>query len=366
MTIKQLLAVAAIISISLFAYLSPVLAADSATMEAIRSKQVLDDADLKAIDAFVAGAVGDMLETEDFSSISNTRAIIIANSASTVANQTQYAEQFSKSAQKYISAALQKADTLTPEDRSFRVTTNLLMLIDGLADVHLVGDALKYVDNKNEVIRYWAVHCVTNPEITEKLNNPKAIDTARQVIRRLDEVIPISSPDTLGLIATFAGSIKMPEGESLLLKVADKRIAAYADWSVRDEFIDTKILQVLGDVMVSSSAGKEVVGKRFGQLLSYVYQRYVKGGDYLADYQKEQLVSVLVDTEKNSISKIIGKPRFGIKKAIEAGDNNALRQEINNLLGDETKAGEFGINYGKDAGGNVITHPLVLGPPPAQ
>ena len=198
------------------------------------------------------------------------------------------------------------------------------MLTDALADVRLADVALKYADSKNEVIQYWAVHCVTNPEITEKLNSPKAIDNARQVIRRLDEITATSSPDTLGLIASFAGSIKIAEGESLLLKVADRRIASYADWSVEQELVDGKILRILSDKMISSSASKEAVGKRFGQLLSYVFQRYIKGADILYADQKEQLVSVLVDTEQSCLSKISGKPRFDIKKAIESGDSERL------------------------------------------
>jgi hypothetical protein len=364
MTMKSLSLVLGIISVFCF-FPSFVNAADSLSMETVRGKAVLDDTDLKTIDNFVAGAVGEMLATEDFSSISNTRAIIVANSASTQPNQTQFAEQFSKSAQKYISAALQKAESLTPPEKSFRIMTNLLMLTDALTDVRLAEVALKYVDSKNEVIRYWAVHCVTNPEITEKLNSPKAIDTARQVIRRLDEIIATSSPDTLGLIASFAGSIKISEGDALLLKIADRRIASYADWSVEQELMDGVVLRALGDKMVSSIAGREAIGKRFGQLFSYVLQRYIKGADVLTDVQKEQLVSVLVETEKSTLSKILGKPRFGIKKAIESGDTNALQQEHNSVLGDVTKAGELNIDYGKDAGGASITHPLVLAAPPA-
>jgi hypothetical protein len=341
-------------------------AIDTLAIEAVRNKQVLDDTDFKTIDDFVVKAVAEILITEDFSSISNTRAIIVANSVSTQPNQTQFAEQFSKSAQKHISAALLKAESLTPADKSFKLVTNLLMLTDALADVRLADLALKYVDSKNEVIRYWAVHCVTNPEITEKLNSPKAIDNTRQVIRRLDEIVATSSPDTLGLIASFAGSIKISEGESLLLKVADRRIASYADWTVEQELMDGRILQMLGDKMVSSSSGKEAAGKRFGQLLSYVFQRYIKGTDVLDAAQKGQLVSVLVDTEQSCLNKITGKTRFGIKKAIESGDINALQQEHNNLLGDETKAGELNLNYGKDASGTLITHPLVLASPPAQ
>ena len=365
MTMKSLSLVVAIIS-GFFVFLASAEAVDSLAIEAVRGKSVLDDADFKTIDDFVAKAVGEMLATEDFSSISNARAIIVANSASTQPNQTQFAEQFSKSAQKYISAALQQAEGMTPADRSFRLVTNLLMLTDALADVRLAEVALKYVDSKNEAIRYCAVHCVANSGIIEKLNSPKAIDTARQVARRLDEIVATSGPETLGLIASFAGSIKISEGEPLLLKVADRRIASYADWSVERELLDSDILRILGDKMASSGASKGSIGRRFGQLFSYVLQRYIKGADVLTDVQKEQLVSVLVETEKSCLSKITGKPRFGIKKAIESGDINALQQEHNNLLGDGTKAGDLNIDYGKDAGGAIITHPLALAAPPAQ
>ncbi|MGA2071661.1 MAG: hypothetical protein ABSG97_09960 [Sedimentisphaerales bacterium] len=364
MTIKSLSLVVAIIS-GFFVFLVSAKAVDTLAIEAVRGKSVLDDADLKTIDDFVAKAVGDLLATQDFSSISNARAVIVANSVSSQQNQTQFAEQFSKSAQKYISAGLQQAEGMTPADRSFRIVTNLLMLADALADVRVAEAALKYVDSKNEGIRYWAVHCLTNPGITEKLNSPKAIDTARQVVRRLDEIVATSSPDTLGLIASFAGSIKISEGEALLLKVADRRITSYADWSVERELLDGDILRILGDKMASSSASKESVGRRFGQLFSYVLQRYIRSADVLTDTQKEQLASVLVETEKTSLSKILGKPRYGIKKAIESGDINALQQEYNNLFGDGTKAGELNIDYGKDAGGAPITHPLLLASPSA-
>jgi hypothetical protein len=364
MTMKSLL-LTGIISVFCVLYSLPAFAIDVSSIEAIRNKQVLDDTDLKAIDDFVVRAVAEILITEDFSSISTTRGIIVANSTSTQPNQTQYAEQFSKSAQKHIYTALLKAESITPADKGFKLMTNLLMLTDALADVRLTDVALKYVDSKNDVIRYWAVHSVTNPEITERLNSPKAIDNARLVIKRLDEIVPTSNSDVLGLIASFAGSSKIAEGGSLLLKVADRRIASYADWTVDRELLDGAILRMLCDKMVSDSAAKDAVSKRFGQLLSYVFQRYIKGSDYLYADQKEQLVSVLVDTEQSCLSKITGKPRFDIKRAIEAGDNLALQKEHDKLLGNETKAGELNLNYGKDAGGTVLTHPLVLASPPA-
>jgi hypothetical protein len=362
---KSLSLLVAILS-GFFVFLASAKAVDSLAIDAVRSKSVLDDTDLRTIDDFVAKAVGEMLATQDFSSISKTRAIIVANSASTQPNQTQFAEQFSKSAQKHISAALSQAESLTPADRSFRLVTNLLMLTDDLADVRLTEVAFKYVDSKNEAIRYLAVCCLTNSGIIEKLNSPKAIDTTRQVVRRLDEIVATSSPDTMGLIASFAGSIKISEGDALLLKVADRRIASYADWSVEREFLDGDILRMLGDKMASAGAGKEPIGRRFGQLFSYVLQRYIKGVEILDAAQKEQLASVLVETEKSCLSKILGKPRFGIKKAIESGDINALQREYNSIFGDGTKTGELNIDYGKDAGGVSVTHPLALASPPAE
>jgi GTP cyclohydrolase III len=152
----------------------------------------------------------------------------------------------------------------------------------------------------------------------------------------------------------------MTEGESLLLKVADRRIASYANWTVERELTDAKILQILSDKMVSSVASKEAIGKRFGQLFSYVFQRYIKGAEALGADQKEQIVSVLVDTEQLCVSKITGKPRFEIKRALESGDINALRKEHNNLLGDETKAGELNLTYGNASDGSPLKSPLLL------
>ena len=88
MTMKSLSFVVGIISV-FCVFSESVRAVDSLAIEAVRAKSVLNDADFNVIDSFVAKAVAEILITEDFSSISNTRAIIVANSASTQPNQTQ-------------------------------------------------------------------------------------------------------------------------------------------------------------------------------------------------------------------------------------------------------------------------------------
>ncbi|MGA2092936.1 MAG: hypothetical protein ABSH16_05960, partial [Sedimentisphaerales bacterium] len=282
--------------------------------------------------------------------------------------QVQFAQQFSDSAKKYIAADLEKAEGLNPPERRFRVTINLLMLVDGLADPHLAEIPLKYVDYNKPAVSYWAVHCLTSPEIVTKLNSAKDSEVTRQISRRLEAIVSTASPQTLGLIASFAG--KIPDGFDLLLKVADRRIASYADWSVEDELLDASVLQQLCDKIVSSDTGKAEAARRFCQLYSYVFQRYLKGDDWLSDTQKTQLISVLVETEKNCLPKLTGKPSISIKRAIETSDNKALQQEHNNLLGDATKAGQLladlNFDFGKDKNGGVITHPRQLSLPPAM
>jgi hypothetical protein len=359
----------AVIGISFYSvFFTSAGAIDTRTIEAVRNKKVLNNDDLQIIDNFVAQAVGEILNTTDFSSISGIRSIILANSASNEPGQVQYAQQFSESAKKHIASALKNAEGLTAPKRSFEVITNLLMLLDGLADQRLVDVPLKYVDYNNAVVCYWAVHCVTNPEIIDKHNSLKEPDTARQIASRLDGIVATSSPETLGLIVDFADSIKIAEGVDLLLRVADRRIASYADWSVKDELLDASVLQTLADKMASSNLDKAASGRRFGQLFSYVFQRYMKGDNRLSPSQKEQLVSVLVETEKSSLAKLTGKSSSDIKKAIESADPNSLLKEYNTLFGDASKPGllatEMNFDYGKAADGSTLKAPLPLAEPP--
>jgi hypothetical protein len=125
---------------------------------------------------------------------------------------------------------------------------------------------------------------------------------------------------------------------------------------------------MLADKMDSSNPDKVAAGRRFGQLYSYVFQRYIKGDKILNKKQKEQLVSVLVETEQKCLPKLLKKQSIGIKKAIESGDLNALASEHNTLLGDALHQGtlptEVGFDYGKAADGSALKLPLPLADPP--
>jgi hypothetical protein len=222
--------------------------------------------------------------------------------------------------------------------------------------------AMKQFNSKNEAVRYWAVHCVTNPTIIKHLrqSNPESSKLAVKITEQLKGIVDTAGPETVVLAAEFGAKLETPQAESLLLQIADMRIKKYADWTVKNEILDVTILGLLSDKMLLEHNNQEV-GSRFGQLFSYAMQRYIrniKGGSFPTAEQKDQLASVLAETEK-FISKFIGIQQSVIKKALESDDYVTLWQEHGKLLGDETRPGELPeklrFNYG-----DKRTWPLIL------
>jgi len=340
-------------------------AVDTRAIDAVRDKKELETRDLFVIDNFLAEAIREMVNAGDFTSIANLRMIIISRQGT----QPQYAQQFAESIQRYISAGFEPARRL-PQERQIKVIVNLLILVDGLSDLRLVDLAIAKLKDNNTIIRYWAVHCITNDNIVKQLIAGGAVNVkiAKLFIDRLKEILDSSSPEVLGLIADFAGSINIPQGEDLLVQMADMRMKKYADWSVEYELLDGAILKSLDRKMASGSASSgKSAAVRFAQLYSFVMQRYVKGKGLLSDSQKQQLASVLVETEDKCISRILS-PQSVIKRAVERDDFAAIIMEHNRLLGNATTAGQlsskFDFDYGSASDGRKRTAPLPLPAPP--
>ncbi len=348
-------------------------AVNTRDIDIVRNKPVLDSIDLQIIDDFLDEAVRELVNTRDFASIAQTRSTILARNTSRKSSaQAQYAEQFSVSAHKYISSSFKQAEQLTPEDRRFKVILNLLILIDGLQDVRLADLAITLLKDENTVIRYWAVHSVTSPGFTKQLNTSIAANSqlARRIVEQLQSLLGRSGPETIALMAEFAAEVSIPQGEDLLGQIADMRIKKYADWKVDYEPLDGIILRMLYKKISSGAVNKTAVARRFGQVYSYVIQRYVKGRDSLNAKQKHQLASVLVETEKSCISRLLGMPQSVIKRAIERDDHTRLLLEHNRLLGDETRPGrlpeKLNFDYGKNPSGTFRTSPFPLPEPPQK
>lgn len=341
-------------------------AVNTRAIDRVRNKGVLDSRDFQIIDDFVNEAVRELVRTKDFSSIATIRSVILARRSSKTSVQAQYAEQFSKSAYKYITSGFQEAAKLTPEGRKLKVKVNLLILMDGLRDVRLADLAIEMLKDKNTVIRYFAVHSITNPGIVKQLNSAGADNSklARRIVERLGELVEASGPEVIRLMAEFAAAVNIAQGEDLLGQIADMRMKRYADWTVKYELLDAAILKLLYKKISSGGSNKAAVARRFGQLYSYAIQRYYKGRGSLNATQKHQLASVLLEIEQSCISKLVGMRQTVIKRAVAGGDYTALLQEHSRLLGDKTRAGRLPLklkfDYGKTSDGVKRIAPLVL------
>ena len=361
---------------SVLAINSNAVAVDTKDIDNVIKKGVIDDQDKKIIDDFLSQAVQELVKTKDFTSIAKLRTVILSRKIS----QSQYAQQFSESAYKHIQSGFEQAQILRPEERKTNVIISLLILMDGMEDLRLSDLAMAMLKDQNMVIRYWAVHCLTNPAIIQQLNsaatsNPQPATT---IAERLKEVVETSKAEIIVHIAGFAANVNIPEGEELLLHVADERIKRYADWTVKHEFYDIIILKLLESKIPLSSQDpgattptslrKTAIAQRFAQLYSYAIQRYIKGKDILNETQLQQLASVLIEIEDKSISRLMGGTQATtrtIRRAIERGDTmEALLDEHNKLLGNETTAGQLpsklGFDYSTTPNGPKRTAPIPL------
>ena len=120
-------------------------AVDTTAIDAVRSKGVLASQDLQIIDNFLADGVGELVRTQKFTDIARVRAVILSRQG----EQKQYAQQYSASAVKHLTSGLKAALTLPAETRT-TVTVNLLILIDGMADLSLLDLSAAMLQSDND------------------------------------------------------------------------------------------------------------------------------------------------------------------------------------------------------------------------
>jgi len=332
---------------------------DTIAIDRVLEKNVLNDGDLRVIDEFMADAINEIVRTRDFATISKTRSIITTRTS----KQGQYAQQFSESAHKHIQDALALSATL-PGDRPYKVALNLLIVVDALKDPSLVDLAVGQLQHKSPAVRYWATRIAASDMIVNMINSNDEAARPLRVVNALQTQIENASPEILDLMAVFAGKIQTPEGQALLLSIADRRIGQYADWTVTGEQIDNDVLAGLCAKLKSQAGNKAQCAQRFAQLYSYVIQRYTKGFDTLDPDQKQKLASVIVDVESKCVTGLMGEAREGLRQAIERNDKLALMEEHDKLLGSRSAPGTLPellrFSYGSDAAGSERKWPLAL------
>ena len=353
-------------------------AVNTREVDNVRKKAVLEDSDLKIIDDFLAEAIQELVRERDLTTIAQKRTVILSRQST----QGQYAQQFSESARKYIAQGFLDAQKLPRQERITGVTINLLILMDGLQDLGLADQATAMLKNENMVIRYWAVHSLTNPGIITQLNAAPNSNQASVFAAKFTDILDTSTPEIIAMIARFTAGVKIPQAEQLLCQIADIRIKRYADWTVKYELYDSAILKYLsskislasqasGSTSPASAASKAAVARCFAQLYSYAIQRYVKGADILNNTQKSHLASVLADTEDKCIGTLL-KPQMTIRRALTLEQNSlpAILAEHDRLLGSATITGELPqtlkFDYSTNPIGPKLTSPIPLPDPPAK
>ena len=333
---------------------------DTRAIDDVRSKTVLNSSDLQVIDAFVKDAVNEILTTRDFATISKTRSILLSRTD----KQGQYAQQFAESSYKYLGQALQEADRFSG-DRRFKVALNLLIVADALDNPDLVDLALPRLGSPMAPIAYWAARIATSRKVIEQASKPDGGQKVAPIVQALQQQVQTASPEVLDLIVSFAAQV--PQGQDLLLAIADHRIAQYAGWTVKDEQIDNSVLKALCTRFQATDADKAACAQRFAQLYSYVIQRYAKGSDRLTEPQKQALVSAIVDVEEKCLPALIGQAQTSLRRAIERQDLAGLMVEHDSLLGSSGTEGRLPsllhFSYSMAADGSMHHWPETLRSP---
>ena len=161
------------------------------------------------------------------------------------------------------------------------------------------------------------------------------------------------------------------QGTALIFQIAQKRIDQYQNWTVKYELLDRDLLNILTACTFKAgiAAKRSQCARTFGQLFSYVMQRYILGYDTLSDNSKQQLASVMVNVEKYSIGpgKFLARPQTAIRDALVQKKMDNLEREYDTLFGSSKRIGRLAsslkFDYGIDADGSPIIAPKRLKAP---
>jgi hypothetical protein len=355
-----------LVTLPVFQSQPPLLAANLSQIDFIINKNVLDEQDKQEIDRYVRDTLQSLLNERNLANLGRYIQALVARKG----DKPQYVQTFNDSIEKHVSESFTSAMSLRPAKRQKAVTANLLILLDKLENVRFAILALNQLENENVVVRYWAVQCLTNPEVISQLNAGDAPNPnlAQEIAAKFKNIVPKSRPEILNLMARYAAAIDIPQGQELLLQIADQRIKSYADNTVTEEFIDTTILKLLDNKISNPSRDPDVpaLAQRFAQLYSYVIQKYVKERDVIGEVRKNQLLTVIVEIEDKCIKNLAGT-QTEMRKAIEQDQMATLMSEHDKLLGSDTTEGllpaKYHFNYGKTEAGSTRTSPLTLSNP---
>lgn len=348
-------------------------AIDSSEVAAVREKAVaasaqVSESDKAVISKFWRSGLDRMFLAEETQEVVDVRRQLKEQKGKD--NLSFYATAYIDEAVKDIQISLETVERIENPARKVLVDRNLMILVAELENAKLCPLALARAGDKDEVVRYWATKALTQPAVTEQLTRGVTPDAkmTETILTALKERVAVETrPEIAEMIVVFAGSTDHAVSREILTSLADKRIEAYKNWTIKNEQLDVALLNALGGIAsVQQGDVKSVFGRKFAELYACVLQRYMKGKTVLPAETMTQLVTVIVEVDQSCLDKTL-QIKTGILQSVKR-NNTGLDREYETLLGNRMMAGELAaklrFDYGKDASGKALTAPPELGPLP--
>lgn len=284
-----------------------------------------------------------------------------------------YSSAYDAAAKRSLQTAFANVARIEDAAKRALLEENLMVLTAQLKTPALADIALGKINDKNPVVRYWAVKAVTNSGVIQSLSSEITRDetTEEKILDALKERIGFEQQVEIEtMIINFAAAMDHPVARDILLTVADKRIEAYKSWTLDKGGMDSRLLIAMGNVVLLSPDAdvKRAFAQKFAELYALVFQAYMKGADLLPDAQLEQVISVILEVDKEVLAKMLNVPQTGILRDLQR--KVGLDRDYETIFGDRLRAGDLGnlykFNYGKDASGKAITEPPAIGEIPAH
>ena len=283
-----------------------------------------------------------------------------------------YAAAYIAEAQGAIETAFADAKRMEDSQQRQMFERNLMILAAELKSPDLAPLALQRLDAEDVVVRYCAFKAVTNSSVIQQLASDVTGDAkiTEAILTGFKKQISVETEAEIQkMVVRFCMAFDDPLARDILVSIADRRIKAYRDWTVRDEMLDVDLLKVLGSIAMlqQDPANKSIFGCKFAELYALTIQRYLKGKDALSKEEIEPLLTVIAEVDQSVLGKTMGI-KTGILSALKR--KTGLEREYETLFGDRMRSGQladmFKFDYGKDASGKSITAPPELGPMPEK
>ena len=329
----------------------------------------LSDSDHAIVDRFWRISLDAMLLSEESAQVVSIRRQIEQQKGAHP--DGGYAETYFDVGRRHLTTAFTTVANWQDSPRKTLMERNLMILTAQLRGLPLVELGLDRLDDPDDIVRYWAVRAVTDTAIAQQLSSTEAgvADLAAKLFEALsDRAVQEPDLEILRNVVRFAAMFNRNEARQILLTLADRRIQAYMDWDVENEQFDVVLLKVMGQIVLADreSEARASMARRFAELLSMVFQRYLYEPSPLTEARRNALLTVIAEVDSQVLTRIM-EGQTGIVRALQR--RSGLDREYETLFGSELRPGELatrlGFNFGRTADGRVINAPPKL-PAPTQ